>query len=66
MVAERMAHDRIGRNEVDLVCSAHSAGEPALDRQVLARSPARPVRWLRPLILLPLVLPPVVIVMAEA
>ena len=27
---------------------------------VLARSPARPVRWLRPLILLPLVLPPVV------
>lgn len=42
MVTDRMARDRLGKHEVDLVCSTHPRGEPALAPQLLATGAARP------------------------
>ncbi len=42
MVADRMGRNRIGRHEVDWVCSAHQEREPTLARRVLASGRADP------------------------
>lgn len=42
MVADRMGRDRLGKHEVDLVCSIHQAGEHNVVQQVLAAGTARP------------------------
>jgi hypothetical protein len=42
MLANRMARGAIGKDDVDLVCSAHSGNEPGLARQLLAAGAARP------------------------
>jgi hypothetical protein len=44
MIADRMARDGLGQNEVDLVCSTHRNPQPDLARQVLATGSARPGR----------------------
>ncbi|HSW21933.1 MAG TPA: hypothetical protein VLJ62_04130, partial [Burkholderiaceae bacterium] len=44
MLARRMASDRIGKHEVDLVCSTHPTPQPALARQLQAAAVARPDR----------------------
>jgi len=44
MIADRMARDSLGQNEVDLVCSTHRNPQPDLARQVLATGSARPGR----------------------
>ena len=44
MLARRMASDRIGKHEVDLVCSTHPTPRPALARQLQAAAVARPDR----------------------
>jgi hypothetical protein len=42
MLAERMARDGIGKNEVDLVCASQQERDPGLARQLLATGSARP------------------------
>ncbi len=42
MVADRMTRGRLGRNEVDLVCSTQHSGEAGLAQQLLATGAPRP------------------------
>ncbi|MBX3622383.1 MAG: hypothetical protein KF891_20650 [Rhizobacter sp.] len=42
MIASRMQRDRLGKHEVDLVCTTHTAREPALAAQLLATGAPRP------------------------
>jgi hypothetical protein len=42
MIADRMAHDSLGKNEVDLVCTAHPQPDPGVARQLAAMGTVRP------------------------
>ncbi|MDP1650569.1 MAG: hypothetical protein Q8M01_20535 [Rubrivivax sp.] len=42
MIADRMARDSVGRNEVDLVCATRQDPEPGLARQLLATGAVQP------------------------
>jgi hypothetical protein len=44
MLGRRMTSDRIGKHEVDLVCSTHPTPRPALAHQLQAAATARPDR----------------------
>jgi hypothetical protein len=42
MIADRMARDSLGKNEVDLVCTTHRQPDPGVARQLAAMGTARP------------------------
>lgn len=44
MVADRMASNRLGKHEVDLVCSSHPQREPALADRLLATGAPQPAK----------------------
>jgi hypothetical protein len=44
LITDRMADGRLGKTEVDMVCSSQQGREPALARQLLATGSARPAQ----------------------
>jgi len=42
MIADRMARDSLGKNEVDLVCTTHRQPDPGVARQLAAMGTVRP------------------------